>query len=285
MPQLIEKYHGLGNDFILVDASTWTESHALEADWLERVQRLCDRHRGVGADGVILCRPEQDGAVRMIIFNQDGSRPEMCGNGVRCAVLWSAARGLLDEHGEIVIRSDAGDRACRVVAQEASVSQTWQVAVGMGAARMPVAMREVSLAGHGLKIWDVDMGNPHAVSLVGVPELTAIDAMGAEANSARTDFPQGVNVEFVERIGPQRYRTVVYERGVGRTQACGTGACAVAAALWAQGEVSDGDPVEVHLPGGPLTIERRGGEEVWMKGPAVQVFKATINEPLWYTAR
>ncbi len=280
--QTIEKYHGLGNDFILVDASSWEESMAQRSDWLERIRTLCDRHRGVGADGVILCRPESDGALRMVIFNQDGSRPEMCGNGVRCAVLWAASRGLLDEQGQLVVRSDAGDRACRIIARADVLHQPWHIAVGMGQARMTDQTRSVELAGRSLDVWDVDMGNPHAVSLDGIPTVAVMDAMGEYANRVREQFPQGVNVEFVEPMAAAHcYRVVVYERGVGRTEACGTGACAVAAALWAEGREEHGAPVEVFLPGGPLSIELGASDEVWMTGPAVQVFTGTINEALW----
>lgn len=277
--QHIEKYHGLGNDFVLVDASTWEESEADLSAWITRVQRCCDRNRGVGGDGVILCREEPDGAIRMIIFNRDGSRPEMCGNGVRCVVVWAAIRGLVNDRGEIVVRSDAGDRACRVV-ESGAHSGVWHVAVGMGVAHMGEGVRRVHLAGEELDVWDVDMGNPHAVSFGVIPEFARVDAMGEQANGVRDQFPHGVNVEFVEALGSGRYRTVVYERGVGRTQACGTGACAVAAALWRSGRERVEDAVEVELPGGPLRIEREG-EEVWMTGPAVQVFQGTINEPLW----
>ena len=151
-------------------------------------------------------------------------------------------------------------------------AQALTVRVEMGRARLGAEARQVTLAGQSLALWEVDMGNPHAVSLDGPLNEALIDAIGQQANASPQLFAHGVNLEVVERISARRYGVVVYERGVGRTQACGTGACAVAAALWRRGDVPAEEAIEVELPGGALQVEQ--GEEgvILMSGPAEHVF-------------
>lgn len=263
-PARIEKYHGTGNDFVVVDAATWS---------LEEVARfvgaLCDRHRGVGADGVLHVerRPDRLAAgldAYMTVINRDGSRPQMCGNGVRCV-----ARYLVEQHGlatELVIGSDAGPRACRFFVDDESVE------VDMGVVRSDGDV-ECEAAGRRWSFRAVDVGNPHAVVFEPVTDALA-DAVGAELNAPGSPFAEGVNVEFVV-AGDGRLDVVVYERGVGRTQACGTGACAVAFAAWDAG-IAGGDEVVVGLPGGDLRIRREGGR-IWMRGDAEHVFSGSVS--------
>jgi diaminopimelate epimerase len=241
----IYKYHGLGNDFVVIEAA------GPNADG-EDVRRICDRHRGVGGDGVILVapsgRPEAD--ARMVIYNRDGSRPEMCGNGIRCL-----ARHLAEVRGSdrpLVIESDAGLKQCRFPSTDAG---RWQVSVNMGRAEHATQPVEFECRGERRRFESVDVGNPHAVTF-GTAPIETVDAFGEAMNDPQAGvFADGVNVEFVERLDATTLQVVVFERGVGRTEACGTGACATAVAAWETGRADDG-PVDVHLPGGVLTIER-----------------------------
>lgn len=269
-----QKYHGIGNDFVLAELGMFAgedEKHEVRAPDASLLERLCDRHRGVGADGLILVGPLTDDGARMIIFNRDGSRPEMCGNGVRCVVAMLADAGVLVPGDAITILSDAGPRPCVLVRGQVGC---WEVAVDMGEALIGEKRAAIEVCGERLDWMDVDMGNPHAVMFMR-PAIEVIDAIGAELNGGHEAFPHGVNAEFVVDTG-DALDVVVYERGVGRTQACGTGACAVAAAAWRQGirDVEDG-PVVVKLPGGPLEIEVRAGH-VWMAGPAKHVFTGAL---------
>lgn len=261
------KYHGLGNDFIVVDRADWP-------DQPRRVAHLCDRHRGVGADGVLLLErlgAEDDAQARMVIFNRDGSRPEMCGNGVRCAARHLIEQGWVDAE-RLVIDTDAGPRACRIVERGQG---PWQVEVDMGPARVAEEHVSVSLDGFGADMIAVDLGNPHAVVFETIDQAR-LDHVGRALNGAHPSFPEGVNVEFVEAIDAQHLRVAVYERGVGRTMACGTGACAAAAASIQAGHSRADAPVRVQLPGGALRIEQRD-DYIWMTGPAESVFQGRLS--------
>ena len=262
----LSKLHGLGNDFILIAE---TDAPPLP----ELAPALCDRHRGVGADGVIIWSLLQNtsGAdARMVIYNQDGSRPQMCGNGIRCL---AALLHQLTGQRTLRILTDAGLRTCHVTPEDEGL---WSVRVQMG---VPV-IGQVTLSetfDGAPEVWTtVNMGNPHVVAFA-QPDIQTIDALGARLNGGHAVFPEGVNVELVHTHGSDRHDVIVYERGVGRTQACGTGACAVAVAAWATGASPDGQPVEVFLPGGPLRIERDEAGEVWMTGPAELVFTGAVR--------
>lgn len=288
MLKRFEKYHGLGNDFMLVEF----DPHAEQVPWLVPewsaglVASVCDRHRGVGADGVIFCGVQRDGRVRMVIFNQDGSRPEMCGNGVRCVAAWALRRGLGSSRGDeaqgssLCVLSDAGDRACRISPWDPS--RAVQVAVGMGVPQVDKEAEDVVLEHKPLSVWRVDMGNPHAVVFLAPGEemfsLEEIDRLGRAANHARALFAHGVNLEIAREVEAGVFEVIVYERGVGRTLACGTGACAVAVAAWRSGRAEDGEEVIVQLPGGGLTLWEDEQGEVWMTGPAEHVFDGEVSE-------
>jgi len=264
----LQKYHGLGNDFVMVPRGVLEEDPEL-------VKLVCARHTGVGADGVIFWEEEPEG-VRMVIYNDDGSRPEMCGNGVRCLVAMLVDEGVVAARGEVVILSDAGPRPCTVAPGDGP--GVHQVRVGMGYALISEERRELTADGATYAFTDVDMGNPHAV-ILGAPTdlaLEHIDRVGRWANEARDVFEAGVNVEFVSEAADGALDVVVYERGVGRTQACGTGACAVAAAAWREGIKPAGERVRVRLPGGILEIEEEEGAVV-MTGPAVRVFGLALD--------
>jgi diaminopimelate epimerase len=245
------KVHGLGNDFLLLDFRAGGDPLPME-----RAEELCDRHLGVGADGVLTLLP----GGRMLVQNADGSVPEMCGNGARCAALWIATDGCTrPAAGRVELMTDAGPRPCSVEAAEA---RRGMVEVDMGIARVEPARK--------LSSWEavpVSTGNPHRVIFAGGD----IAALAAGAGPELCDA-ENANIAFAQRIGPQHYRVAVWERGAGLTQACGTGACAVAAAAVARGEAKADQEIAVQLPGGTLSIRIDAQNRARMRGPAEMVF-------------
>lgn len=246
------KLHGLGNDFVLLDLREGGEPLPRE-----RAVALCDRHLGIGADGVLSLLPGQ----RMLVQNSDGSVPEMCGNGARCAALWIATEGCTRPGtGQVMLLTDAGPRPCSVEARE---PRRGFVEVDMGLAELSSPKRLGRF-----EALPVSMGNPHRV-------IFAEPRLAAEVG-ATLCRDENANIEFAKRTGPQRYEVGVYERGAGLTQACGTGACAVAAAAVARGEASRNQPISIALPGGELILRLDDGNRVFMRGPAELVFTGDL---------
>ena len=264
-----QKYHGLENDFLLIEG----EESSLSA---EMVVEICHRRRGVGADGVLLVsqvRGDQYPSVRMVIFNRDASRPEMCGNGVRCVAAYAERQWGMGP--EITVFSDAGPRRC--VSHWQGANQ-WQVSVEMGAATVTDSPLLLHHQDTSWPYWGVNVGNPHAVIFSERDEELAA-TLGRLVNQDHPDFPEGTNLEFASQRGKApHFDVIVFERGVGFTRACGTGACAVAAAAWADDRVSPDQPVIVELPGGPLTISQ-SSTGITMAGEAAYTFAGT-----WGTA-
>jgi diaminopimelate epimerase len=261
-----DKYEGTGNDFLVLDACLWPEAELTPA----LARSLCDRHTGVGGDGVLWVRhlPAEE-AARLIILNADGSRPEMCGNGVRCVAAWLADRGALAAGRALTVLSDAGPRVTTALNLAAGA---WQVQVDMGEARVAHAHDTVEVGGRTIAVRAVNVGNPHGVVFATVDDPMAT----VRAVTALPAFPNGVNVEFVAAEGPG-FRVRVHERGVGWTMACGTGACAVAAAAVQDGLARAGSPVAVTLDGGTLSITVDPvSHRVRMTGPARRVFSGEI---------
>lgn len=250
-----EKWEGLGNDFILVRAGEADITPAL-------VRQLCDRRRGVGGDGVLVVGEDPPS---MIVLNADGSRPEMCGNGLRCVA------GLLarQEARTLTVRTDAGERTARVswTGRDEAV-----VEVDMGRAEIGAAASH-DWAGRALRFGAVDVGNPHLITFEAV-EAAGRDDLGPKLERGT---PGGTNVEFATQVGPNAFDVVVWERGVGYTQACGTGACATAALACREGKASFDSPVKVGLPGGELLITVARDLTVTMRGPARRVFHGSIE--------
>ncbi|MEP7123488.1 MAG: diaminopimelate epimerase [Byssovorax sp.] len=256
-PIRFEKWEGLGNDFLLVDDPSAT----LGPD-VARV--LCDRHFGVGGDGVLVV-DRQGARPRMIVWNADGSRPEMCGNGLRCVASYlSASEGA----NELTLDTDAGERSCVV---RATAANAFHVTVEMGVARQDGELT-CTVDGVEHRFLKIDVGNPHAITFEAHDEA-AIDRVGAAVAVAPSG---GTNVEFC-RVEADRIVVVVWERGVGRTLACGTGACAVAAAACDTGRATFGVPIRVALPGGELVITVAARtRELSMGGPARRVFTGEV---------
>ena len=281
------KYQGLGNDFLMLDgrgASSTDASYGLTPD---RIQRLCDRRFGVGADGVILALPpRQGGELRMRIFNADGTEPEMCGNGMRCL-----ARFLADSDGDVPGRQwQIETLAGRIVPE---LRQDGSIRVDMGApfldpeaipTTLPcgdngLAQGNLEVAGSSFAVGAAGMGNPHVVIPVDDVEAVDLDRYGA-AFEVHPAFPARTNVHFVQVISRTHLMMRVWERGAGPTLACGTGACAtlVVAHLLGLAERC----ARLDLPGGPLEIDWDGASgHVFMAGPAVAVFDGVVTPELW----
>jgi diaminopimelate epimerase len=284
----LTKHHGLGNDFLVVldtDAS-----HPLDPDL---ARALCDRHTGVGADGIIRATPAAPGGVaraRMQLFNADGSRAEMSGNGIRC--LAQALVLAWPEVGtQIPIETDAGLRT--VTVHEKIDPVTHSLSVAMGPARIDGAAPEWAGGAVGRALV-VDMGNPHVVLDVSEATADAADEIDliALGETVNAKVPGGANVHLVTPLDAPRagagteardgisIRT--YERGVGLTQACGTGACASAVAARAWGLA--GDQVSVVMPGGraEVMLAAADGDQVVLRGPATYVAEIELGASPWH---
>jgi len=253
-----DKYEGLGNDFIVV-AGTGPIGAA-------RARALCDRHFGVGADGVLTVAPGATPGARatMIVENADGSRPEMCGNGLRCVALHLAREDGIDR-AEYVVDTDAGTRLTRVE----RTGDVAQVTIDMGRASL-AGEHHTRFEGADWTFTKISVGNPHAIRIGDIPSLEVIDQLGPQVSG---ETPGGTNVEFVTQLGPRSFELVVWERGVGRTLACGTGAVATAAALCLAGVAPYGEALEIRLPGGPLAVwVTEGSLDTRFRGPSRRVF-------------
>ncbi|MEB2311224.1 MAG: diaminopimelate epimerase [Sorangiineae bacterium] len=258
------KYEGLGNDFIVVDAAT---------EWLEPelAVKLCDRHFGVGADGVLLVLPPSslEARARMVVLNADGSRPEMCGNGLRCVALHLA---LADDAVAATygVETDAGLRGCEV---ERDADRA-EVAIDMGRGA-PLGTLVAKVDGRSYDFARISMGNPHAITFDAPLEPALADQVGPRVSAL---IEGGSNVEFARLTGANAIELVVWERGVGRTLACGTGAVATVLAAALAGRVAFGEPVEVSLPGGALEVivadDTLGAR---LRGPARRVFRGELE--------
>jgi diaminopimelate epimerase len=293
---MLAKWQGLGNDYLIIE-----ESHIPRELTPASIGLLCDRRLGFGSDGILVnCRPTASvpGAVaRMRVFNPDGSEPEMCGNGIRMFALYLKRIGVVTE-SEFTIETLAGpirpalmaDGRVRVdmgVARFRSGSIWREEALAAGLYEGPtegeVTDAVLKLDGASHRFTFVDVGNPHCVLRVDDPDSTEVARIGA-AIERHCLFPNRVNVQFVEVQPDGSLRMRVWERGVGETQASGTGATAAGAAFVRLGLTQS--PVTVHLPGGDLIIEAwepgEGGEglRVRMTGPAEEVFKGEPSQEL-----
>jgi diaminopimelate epimerase len=261
------KYEGIGNDFLVVDAESDT------ALGPEQARKLCDRHYGVGGDGVLLVVPPiTPGAHgRMVVLNSDGSRPEGCGNGLRCVAL-SLVRKSGRSRAELVIDTDAGPRTALVESR----GNLADVTVSMGRATREGEVRALH-RGEELTFQRISMGNPHAIVFDVACTEEELDELGPRLSRSLAD---GTNVEFVRATGPAAFDALVWERGVGRTLACGTGAAAVAA-LAALAERAPFDaPISLRLPGGVLELTvGREDLAVTLRGPVRFVFSGEVTEP------
>ncbi len=265
------KMHGLGNDFVVLDARASTPH--LDA---ARVRAMADRHTGIGFDQLLVIEAARESAcvAAYSIRNADGSIAEQCGNGARCIGAWLHRAGALAIGADAHLESPAGVIGMRLV-------DAHTVTVEMGepvfeAARIPFDAPTradtylLDVAGESIEIGAVSMGNPHAVIRVLDLSDPRIDRLGSPI-TAHPRFPHGANAGFAQVVDRSHIRLRVHERGAGWTRACGSGACAAVAVLHQAGAVAD--DVQVELPGGALRINWRGpGHSLWMTGPAVFAF-------------
>ncbi|WP_461393721.1 diaminopimelate epimerase [Deferrisoma sp.] len=262
------KMHGLGNDFVVVDCrdTDW-------GDWSHLAPALAHRRFGVGCDQVLLVRRSDRADLRMDIYNADGSRAEMCGNGIRCFARY--ARDRLGWRGErLQVETLAGVVVPRFVGELVEVDMgepAFDPARIPVEAEAPVREAPLPMDGPDVKVTCVSMGNPHAVVFVDDAKTYPVEEMGPRIER-HPWFPRRTNVEFVEVLGPDRIRMRVWERGAGVTLACGTGASAAAVAAHWTGRT--GPEVTVAMDGGELEIRwDRASGRVFMTGPAVEVFE------------
>ena len=281
MPTLkFSKMHGLGNDFMVIDATRQTFDTANVP-----IREWADRHTGVGFDQLLIVESSQTEGVDFgyRIFNADGSEVEQCGNGARCFVKFVTEQGLTDKQ-EIVVQTAKGIIKPRL-------NDDGLVTVNMGQPRfapedVPFVLRSGEQVGavSYIVVKDLDsaemslvsMGNPHAVMWVGNVDDAPVESWGAALQNHQR-FPQKVNVGFMQVVDKDHIKLRVYERGAGETQACGTGACAAVVAGVRLGAVASGEWVRVALPGGELQISWEEGGDVMMMGPAVTVFSGELT--------
>lgn len=282
------KMHGLGNDFIVIDDRT--SELELESD---AVIWLCDRNFGIGADGVILIRQATvaDADFAWWFRNADGSVAEMCGNGIRCVAKYAVDHGLIPADQGIVrvetglglyeiavTRDDAGMLALATVDMGAPTIEPGGIPTTLGceAPGNPVVNCEFPVSSGSVRVTCISMGNPHCVLFVDDVDDAPVTSLGPEIE-CNPAFPNKTNVEFAQVADGNRILLRVWERGVGETLACGTGACAatVAAALTCR----IGREATVELPGGELKIRWIEDGRVLMTGPAEEVFSGTLRIP------
>jgi diaminopimelate epimerase len=269
------KMHGLGNDFIVFHAAPGTELPA--AQW----RALADRHRGIGFDQALVIEPpRRDGTAAFYrIFNADGHEVEQCGNGARCIAELLRLEGRAAS-GAIVMESPGGIVRARLpgagtVAIDMGVPDFSPAAVAFDAAGEPGPHYRLDVDGTTVTFAIVSMGNPHAVLPVASVANAPVATLGPRLES-HARFLRRVNVGFREIVDPRHIRLRVFERGVGETQACGTGACAAVAAGRRDGLL--GPEVRVSLPGGDLTIRWDGGDSpLWLEGPAEVSFRGQFE--------
>jgi diaminopimelate epimerase len=253
------KGHGTRNDFVVLPDPDGSVHGDLDS---RLVAAICDRRGGIGADGVLRAvRSNGDAEWFMDYRNADGSISEMCGNGVRVFALYLARDGLVDASGTFAVDTRAG-------VKQVTFCDDGEVSVDLGTATLggPVT---VAVDGRALDAVAVDVGNPHAVAFV-----DSLDEAGDLRHSpffCAEEFPHGVNIEFAVVRGPGDVAMRVYERGVGETQSCGTGACAVAFATAARGSVSAPTTYRVEVPGGAVSVTYDSAGHLHLKGPAVLV--------------
>lgn len=243
------KMHGLGNDFVVIDAIKQEINLTPE-----KVRLLADRHRGIGFDQLLLVEKSSSPAVdfNYRIYNADGGEVGQCGNGARCLARFILDQGLSDKK-ELVVATHTRQMQLKLLSNGL-------VSVSLG---VPEYKQSPNYT-------EVNVGNPHAVITVDDVSQAEVGDIGAQLNQ-HTDFAEGVNVGFMEIVGPDRIKLRVYERGVGETEACGSGACAAVVSGRAVGLLAD--RVVVELLGGELEVEWSGdGQEVWLIGPAETVY-------------
>jgi diaminopimelate epimerase len=261
------KSHGLGNDYIVIDPAKVPFAVTPEA-----VRLICDRHRGVGSDGILLLAPPSDADFGVRIFNPDGTEAEKSGNGVRIFAKFLREHGYTDRD-RFTLQTLGGRVTCVLEHADGRVAQ---IAVDMGKARFD-PLEAIEVDGRRFEVTSVSVGNPHCVIVV--PDLTKIDvyALGPKIET-HPAFPLRTNVQFAQVVSRNEVRILIWERGAGYTLASGSSSCAVVAAVHRKGLV-DRD-VTVSMPGGQLSISIAADGEIRMRGPVEEICTGDLSPDL-----
>ena len=276
------KMTGLGNDYIYIDCTHGAKIKNIP----EFAKKISDRHFGIGADGLILIENPDDNVsdFKMRVFNSDGSEAEMCGNGIRCVAKF-VHDNEMSAKNKIAIETLAGVKKVKIIEDENKLCN--DVIVDMGEPifqdkNIPYDIYEpfnkdvdLDVNGEKMRFTVLSMGNPHAVTFVDDLDKIDIEKLGPEVEN-NPIFPNKTNVEFVQIVDKNNIKVRVWERGVGETFACGTGACAAAVAGGING-YTDAN-VSVKLPGGNLNVEWANDNHIYMEGPATTVYTGKIEE-------
>jgi diaminopimelate epimerase len=267
------KAHGTGNDFVVVE--DLADRHRLTP---ELVRVICDRHFGIGADGLIRIAPGTRAPFFMDYRNADGSLAEMCGNGVRVVGKYLGDRGYVA--GSFDLETRAGVKHLELHADDSGCID--RVTVDMGAPRLDGEQRTLEVDGQTVTATCLSMGNPHAVVFVDDVDKAPVTSLGPKLETHPAFLPAKTNVEFAQVVDRAVVRQRTWERGVGETLACGTGACAVAVAAQVRGLA--GHPLTIELRGGRLELDWAPGGTVRMTGPAREVAHGTLTDDLLASA-
>jgi diaminopimelate epimerase len=261
------KSHGLGNDYIVIDPAKVPFEVTPEA-----VRLICDRHRGVGSDGILLVSPASGADFGVRIFNPDGSEAEKSGNGARIFAKFLRDHGYTDQD-RFSLHTAGGRVSCILRHEKGRVAQ---VTVDMGKARFD-PLDAIEVDGRRIEVTSVSMGNPHCVAIV--PDLAHVDVHDLGPKIERhAAFPKGTNVQFAQVVSRSEVRILIWERGAGYTLASGSSSCAVAAACHRRGLV-DGN-VMVSMPGGSLAIAIAEDGEIRMHGPVEEICEGDLSPDL-----
>jgi len=279
------KMQGAGNDFVVVDE--WDKQLVGEKEKPAFVEKICDRHFGVGADGVIFIQKSEKADANFVFFNPDGSRAEMCGNGIRCFAKYLNERKLVSGEtisaetpaGVLSLKLDVAGGAVKSVTVSMGAPQVKRgdAQVLYGDSTKPLVDEVMEFDGLRYHLTAVGMGNPHAIVFEDDVDAVEVRAVGSRIRNHLEVFPNGVNVHFVEEIKENEFEIRTFERGVeDETLACGTGICASAVAAVLNERADASKPILFHARGGDITINLKSEEgeiiEVLMSGPAEEVF-------------
>ena len=265
------KMHGLGNDFIFINAF----KESIPADKQLLAQQMCDRNLGVGADGIIILSPSQKADFKFEIINSDGSFAEMCGNGMRCAAIFARKENITDKK-ELTVETAAGILKPFITDEEKGIVCVDMGIPGLNAKDIPTTLpgdpvmgAELQVGGKRFTVTAVSMGNPHCVIFVDDLDIFPVAKIGPQIEN-HPAFPAKTNVEFVQILSKDKIKMRVWERGCGITLACGTGASAAAVASFLNGFTNR--KVEVELALGSLDLEYKEDGHVFMQGPTAITF-------------
>jgi diaminopimelate epimerase len=271
------KMHGAGNDYVYVNG------YVQSLDWPVISEKISDRHKGIGADGLIVAASSKIADLKMRMFNADGSEGEMCGNGIRCLVAFAMSEGLVDSNANVIsVETGAGVLDVRptfgnsgmngaIVDMGEPILRPSVIPVDLTDESFPVVDYPLDVNGRKFLMTFVSMGNPHAVSFIEEDVSSfPLEDIGPVVENHKM-FPNKVNFEVVNVVSETHLKVRVWERGSGITMACGTGACAVVVAAHMKGLV--GDQVNIELPGGMLGINWSGKGSILMEGPVEEVYR------------